>query len=109
MRLGLLRTTMCVVHPIYLDRNQLIAEVDQQIIDIAVTQAEIAATNYKVKQQSVGINSGGPIADQLITGPLVSGMNNSGQSSNTTHAAVSDGQILVRDTGNQNSSMPIRK
>ncbi|MFU0854813.1 hypothetical protein [Kluyvera cryocrescens] len=28
-------------------------------------------------------------------------MNNSGQSSNTTHAAVSDGQIIVRDTGNQ--------
>ncbi|SQC34619.1 VENN motif pre-toxin domain-containing protein [Kluyvera cryocrescens] len=28
-------------------------------------------------------------------------MNNSGQSSNTTHAAVSDGQIIVRDTDNQ--------
>lgn len=28
-------------------------------------------------------------------------MDYSGQSSNTTHAAVSDGQIIVRDTGNQ--------
>ncbi len=60
--------------------------------------------DYKVEQQSVGINSGGPIAGQLITNSasaLLSGVNNSGQSSNTTHAAVSDGQIIVRDTGNQ--------
>ncbi|MEX3019738.1 hemagglutinin repeat-containing protein [Kluyvera sp. STS39-E] len=60
--------------------------------------------DYKVEQQSVGISSGGPIAGQLISNSastLLSGVNNSGQSSNTTHAAVSDGQIIVRDTANQ--------
>ncbi|NBM94270.1 MULTISPECIES: hemagglutinin repeat-containing protein [unclassified Proteus (in: enterobacteria)] len=50
------------------------------------------------------ISTGGPVGEQLLTnaaGGLLSNANNSGQAEGTTHAAVSEGKWLIRDTDNQ--------
>ena len=64
--------------------------------------------DYKVEQQSVGVNSGGAIVNQVITNSasaLLAGVNNSGNASNTTHSAVSDGAIIIRDTDKQTQAV----
>ncbi|WP_235846309.1 hemagglutinin repeat-containing protein [Morganella psychrotolerans] len=67
---------------------------------------------YKVEHQSAGFSSGGmtgsggfggagsQLVSNLTSNTLV-GVNNSGKESNTTHAAVSDGKWIIRDTENQ--------
>lgn len=60
---------------------------------------------YKVDSQSGGFSSGGaPFADQLAgnaAGSLLTNVNNNGKDSNTTHSAVSEGNIIIRDKDNQ--------
>lgn len=60
---------------------------------------------YKVESQSGGFSSGGsPFTDQLagnVAGSLLTNVNNKGKESNTTHAAVSEGQLIIRDKDNQ--------
>ncbi|UPS63849.1 VENN motif pre-toxin domain-containing protein [Providencia rettgeri] len=60
---------------------------------------------YKVDSQSGGFSTGGsPFADQLAgnaAGSLLTNVNNKGKDSNTTHSAVSEGEITIRDKGNQ--------
>lgn len=67
---------------------------------------------YKVEHQSAGFSSGGmtgsggfggagsQLVSNLTSNTLV-GVNSSGKGSNTTHAAVSDGKWIIRDTENQ--------
>ncbi|WP_338136326.1 VENN motif pre-toxin domain-containing protein [Providencia huaxiensis] len=60
---------------------------------------------YKVDSQSGGFSTGGsPFADQLAgnaAGSLLTNVNNKGKDSNTTHSAVSEGEIRIRDKDNQ--------
>lgn len=52
----------------------------------------------------VGISSGGSVGDQFtgnMANALLTGANGSGSASSTTHAAVSGGNIVIRDTANQ--------
>ncbi|WP_272692110.1 VENN motif pre-toxin domain-containing protein, partial [Providencia sp. PROV143] len=60
---------------------------------------------YKVDSQSGGFSTGGsPFADQLAgnaAGSLLTNVNNKGKDSNTTHSAVSEGEITIRDKDNQ--------
>ncbi|WP_272572599.1 two-partner secretion domain-containing protein [Providencia sp. PROV258] len=60
---------------------------------------------YKVDSQSGGFSTGGtPFEDQLMgnaAGSLLTNVNNKGKDSNTTHAAVSEGNIVIRDKDNQ--------
>ena len=60
---------------------------------------------YKVDSQSGGFSTGGsPFEDQLAgnaAGSLLTNVNNKGKDSNTTHAAVSEGEIVIRDKDNQ--------
>ncbi|HHN8460651.1 TPA: hemagglutinin repeat-containing protein [Morganella morganii] len=63
---------------------------------------------YNVEQQSVGVNTGGSIANQVITNSasaLLGGINNKGKDSNTTHSAVAEGDIIVRDTEKQTQNV----
>ncbi len=52
-----------------------------------------------------GFSTGGsPFADQLTgntAGSLLTNVNNKGKDSNTTHSAVSEGEIVIRDKDNQ--------
>ncbi|WP_277850390.1 hypothetical protein [Moellerella wisconsensis] len=61
--------------------------------------------DYKVDSQSGGFSTGGaPFADQLAgnaAGSLLTNVNNTGKDSNTTHSAVSEGEIVIRDKDNQ--------
>ncbi|EPL6457046.1 DNA/RNA non-specific endonuclease [Providencia rettgeri] len=60
---------------------------------------------YKVDSQSGGFSTGGsPFEDQLAgnaAGSLLTNVNNKGKDSNTTHAAVSEGEIVIRNKDNQ--------
>ncbi len=60
---------------------------------------------YKVDSQSGGFSTrGSPFEDQLAgnaAGSLLTNVNNNGKDSNTTHAAVSEGEIVIRDKDNQ--------
>ncbi|MDC9616315.1 hemagglutinin repeat-containing protein, partial [Xenorhabdus khoisanae] len=59
---------------------------------------------YKTEHQSVGISTGGAVGSQLVSNMasnLLAGNNNSGSQSSTTHAAVSDGTITLRDADKQ--------
>ena len=63
---------------------------------------------FRAEQQSVGFNTGGDIAGNFLTNAssaLINGSGNSGKSDNTTHAAVSQGEITVRDTANQQQNV----
>ncbi|MGI3429999.1 hemagglutinin repeat-containing protein [Providencia stuartii] len=60
---------------------------------------------YKVDSQSGGFSTGGAeVGDQFVTnaaGSLLTNVNNKGKDSNTTHSAVSEGEIVIRDEDNQ--------
>ncbi|MEZ2759435.1 VENN motif pre-toxin domain-containing protein [Providencia vermicola] len=60
---------------------------------------------YKVESHSGGFSTGGsPFEDQLAgnaAGSLLTNVNNKGKDSNSTHAAVSEGEIVIRDKDNQ--------
>ncbi|WP_159236243.1 two-partner secretion domain-containing protein [Raoultella terrigena] len=60
--------------------------------------------DFKTEHQSVGFSSGGSIGSQFagnMANGLLTGGNNEGHDSSTTRAAVSDGDIIVRDKGKQ--------
>ncbi|VDR24907.1 Filamentous hemagglutinin [Raoultella terrigena] len=60
--------------------------------------------DFKTEHQSVGFSSGGSIGSQFagnMANGLLTGGNNEGHDSSTTHAAVSDGDIIVRDKDKQ--------
>ncbi|MCW7763098.1 hemagglutinin repeat-containing protein [Photorhabdus luminescens] len=59
---------------------------------------------YKTEHQSVGMSTGGAVGSQMVSNlssNMLSGTNHSDSKSSTTHAAVSDGTITVRDTDKQ--------
>ncbi|WP_171742526.1 hemagglutinin repeat-containing protein, partial [Shigella sp. FC1967] len=60
--------------------------------------------DFTAEHTGGSIGTGGPIGSQLLTnaaGGLLSNANNSGQTEGTTHAAISEGKWLIRDTDNQ--------
>ncbi|ANS44821.1 16S rRNA endonuclease CdiA [Serratia inhibens PRI-2C] len=64
--------------------------------------------DFEVEHQSVGISSGGSIGSQFagnMANGLLVGANNSGHDSSTTHAAVSDGTIVIRDQDKQTQNV----
>jgi hypothetical protein len=59
---------------------------------------------FSSQQQSVGVSSNGGVGQQFLgnmAGGLLSGLSRSGEDSSSTRAAVSEGQIEIRDTQNQ--------
>ncbi|MGN2457811.1 hemagglutinin repeat-containing protein, partial [Klebsiella electrica] len=59
---------------------------------------------FKTEHQSVGFSSGGSIGSQFagnMANGLLTGGNNEGHDSSTTHAAVSEGAIIVRNKDKQ--------
>ncbi|MBO2930307.1 hemagglutinin repeat-containing protein [Metapseudomonas otitidis] len=59
---------------------------------------------FSSQQQSVGISSSGSAGQQFLgnmASGLVSGLSRNGEDSSSTRAAVSEGQIDIRDTENQ--------
>lgn len=56
---------------------------------------------YKVESHSVGLSTGGMLPmTQVVSnaaGSLLTNVNSSGSASNTTHSAVSEGEIVIRD------------
>ncbi|CNI77131.1 putative adhesin/hemolysin precursor [Yersinia intermedia] len=64
--------------------------------------------DFKVEHQSVGISTGASIGGQFagnMANGLLVGANNEGHADSTTHAAVSDGTITVRDTDKQQQNV----
>ncbi|EOF8198473.1 VENN motif pre-toxin domain-containing protein, partial [Yersinia enterocolitica] len=64
--------------------------------------------DFKVEHQSVGISTGGNIGGQFagnMANGLLVGSNNEGHDNSTTHAAVSDGTITIRDTDKQQQNV----
>ncbi|ENT2992034.1 hemagglutinin repeat-containing protein [Raoultella planticola] len=60
--------------------------------------------DFKTEHQSVGFSSGGSIGSQFagnMANGLLTGGNNEGHDSSTTHAAISEGDIIVRDKDRQ--------
>ncbi|MGA4635499.1 hemagglutinin repeat-containing protein [Pseudomonas solani] len=65
---------------------------------------------FNSQQQSAGISSSGTAGQQFLgnmASGLVSGSNRSGEDSSTTRAAVSEGQIDIRDAENQQQDVAI--
>ncbi|MFB5081376.1 hemagglutinin repeat-containing protein [Raoultella sp. C349492] len=64
--------------------------------------------DFKTEHQSVGFSTGGSIGSQFagnMANGLLTGGNNEGHDSSTTHAAVSDGTLIVRDQGQQTQNV----
>ncbi|POU42131.1 filamentous hemagglutinin [Pantoea sp. PSNIH3] len=64
--------------------------------------------DYKVEHQGAGISTGGSIGSEFagnMANALLTGANGSGSASSTTRAAVSGGNIVIRDTANQTQDM----
>ncbi|EMP4205465.1 hypothetical protein WD218_005091 [Klebsiella variicola] len=60
--------------------------------------------DFKTEHQCVGFSSGSSIGSQFagnMANGLLTGGNNEGHGSTTTHAAISDGGIIVRDKDKQ--------
>ncbi|MBW9398263.1 filamentous hemagglutinin N-terminal domain-containing protein [Leclercia sp. EC_58] len=60
--------------------------------------------DFEVEHQSVGMSTGGSIGSQFagnMANGLLVGANRDGHDSSTTHAAVSDGSLIVRDQDRQ--------
>ncbi|MDC9597786.1 hemagglutinin repeat-containing protein [Xenorhabdus sp. XENO-2] len=63
---------------------------------------------YKTEHQSVGISTGGAVGSQLVSNMvsnMLAGSNKSDSKSSMTHAAVSDGTIIVRDADKQKQAV----
>ncbi|CNG77116.1 putative adhesin/hemolysin precursor [Yersinia frederiksenii] len=63
---------------------------------------------FKTEHQGGSISTGGSVADNFLgnMGNLVLvGANNNGNAQGTTHAAVSDGSIIIRDTDKQQQNV----
>ncbi|HFP9232204.1 TPA: hemagglutinin repeat-containing protein [Raoultella planticola] len=64
--------------------------------------------DFKTEHQSVGFSSGGSIGSQFagnMANGLLTGGNNEGHDNSTTHVAVSDGTLIVRDQGQQTQNV----
>lgn len=64
--------------------------------------------DFSVEHQSAGISTGGSIGSQFagnMANGLLVGVNNGGDASSTTKAAVSEGSIVVRDQANQQQNV----
>ncbi|MBS9434690.1 adhesin, partial [Photorhabdus hainanensis] len=60
--------------------------------------------DFTVEQQSAGVSLGQPTAGQVLNNLAVNGLSgshNQGHDSSTTHAAVSDGNLIIRDKAHQ--------
>ncbi|EKJ5694348.1 hemagglutinin repeat-containing protein [Salmonella enterica] len=60
--------------------------------------------DFTAQHQGVSVGTGGSVGSQLLTNMatnMLSGVNRSGHESSTTHAAVSDGSLIVRNTADQ--------
>ncbi|EHN1697446.1 hemagglutinin repeat-containing protein [Salmonella enterica subsp. enterica serovar Newport] len=60
--------------------------------------------DFTAQHQGVSVGTGGSIGSQLLTNMAtntLSGVNKSGHESSTTHAAVSDGSLIIRNTADQ--------
>ncbi|MCT8345297.1 hemagglutinin repeat-containing protein, partial [Photorhabdus kleinii] len=60
--------------------------------------------DFTVEQQSAGVSLGQPTAGQVLNNLAVNaltGAHNQGHDSSTTHAAVSDGNLIIRDKAHQ--------
>ncbi|WP_289997890.1 hemagglutinin repeat-containing protein, partial [Photorhabdus laumondii] len=60
--------------------------------------------DFTVEQQSAGISLGQPTAGQVLNNLAVNGLtgtHNQGHDSTTTHAAVSEGNLIIRDKAHQ--------
>ncbi|MDB6375307.1 hemagglutinin repeat-containing protein, partial [Photorhabdus bodei] len=60
--------------------------------------------DFTVEQQSAGVSLGQPTASQVLNNLAVNGLSgshNQGHDSSTTHAAVSDGNLIIRDKAHQ--------
>ncbi|WP_415186283.1 hemagglutinin repeat-containing protein [Photorhabdus akhurstii] len=60
--------------------------------------------DFTVEQQSAGVSLGQPTAGQVLNNLAVNGLSgshNQGHDSTTTHAAVSDGNLIIRDKAHQ--------
>ncbi|MNB93170.1 Adenosine monophosphate-protein transferase and cysteine protease IbpA precursor [compost metagenome] len=60
--------------------------------------------DFEVEHQSVGMSTGGSIGSQFagnMANGLLVGANREGHDSSTTHAAVSDGTLIIRDPNRQ--------
>ncbi|WP_434524875.1 hemagglutinin repeat-containing protein [Photorhabdus asymbiotica] len=60
--------------------------------------------DFSVEQQSAGVSLGQPTTGQVLNNLAVNaltGSNNQGHDSSTTHAAVSDGTLIIRDKDHQ--------
>ncbi|WP_338805237.1 hemagglutinin repeat-containing protein [Xenorhabdus griffiniae] len=63
---------------------------------------------YKSEHQSVGISTGGAVGSQLVSNMAsnrLAGTNKSDSKSSTTHAAVSEGTITIRDADKQTQAV----
>ncbi len=60
--------------------------------------------NHNIEQQSASVSLGQPTAGQVLNNLAVNGLtgtHNSGHDSGTTHAAVSGGNLIIRDKAHQ--------
>ncbi|EDM0764169.1 hypothetical protein GH700_19510 [Salmonella enterica] len=60
--------------------------------------------DFTARHQGITAGTGGAVGSQLLTNvgtSMLSGVNKSGHEHSTTHAAVSDGTLIVRDTAEQ--------
>ncbi|EBV1275491.1 filamentous hemagglutinin N-terminal domain-containing protein [Salmonella enterica subsp. enterica serovar Oranienburg] len=60
--------------------------------------------DFSARHQGISAGTGGATGSQLLTNlatNTLSGVNKSGHDSSTTHAAVSDGSLIIRDTAGQ--------
>nr|WP_052708312.1 hypothetical protein [Xenorhabdus poinarii] len=63
---------------------------------------------YKSEHQSVGISTGSAVGSPLVSNMasnMLAGSNHSDSQSSTTHAAVSDGSLIVRDADKQQQAV----
>lgn len=59
---------------------------------------------YSTEHAGAGISSGGSVGDQFVgnmANGLLAGLNRSDSADSTTHSAVSEGTIVIRDGENQ--------
>ncbi|NHB90495.1 hemagglutinin repeat-containing protein, partial [Photorhabdus tasmaniensis] len=60
--------------------------------------------NFRTEHQSAGISTGGPVGSQLLSNLAANtlvGANSAGHDESTTHAAVSEGAVIIRDKDHQ--------